>query len=80
MYAHFSFALHVSENLTLWHCFDMGVELRDGGVYNRPGHASLIIGSRKTQFTADPGTIIEQMHAGGSFLFTSFTTFMHSFY
>ncbi len=41
----FHFALHVSARLTLWHCFDMGVESRDGGVYNRPGHASLEVTS-----------------------------------
>ncbi len=28
-----------------WHRFDMGVESRDGGVYNRPGHASLEVTS-----------------------------------
>ncbi len=33
--------------LTLWHCFDMGVESRDGGVYNRPRYASLVIGPRR---------------------------------
>ncbi len=41
----FPFALHVSARLPLWHCFDMGVESRDGGVYNRPGHASLEVTS-----------------------------------
>ncbi len=40
-----SFALHVSAHLTLCHCFDMGVESRDGGVYHRPGHASLEVTS-----------------------------------
>ncbi len=44
----FPFALHISECHTLWYCFDMGVELRDGGVYNRPGHASLDIGPRRS--------------------------------
>ncbi len=35
----------VSAHLILWHCFDMGVESRDRGVYNRPGHASLEVTS-----------------------------------
>ncbi len=52
--------------LTLWHCFDMGVESRNGGVYNRPDHASL---EETSSITTDPGTIIEQRHAGGSFNF-----------
>ncbi len=66
----FPFALHVSARLTLWHCFDMGVESRDGGVYNRPGHASLeVTSSARDQITTDPGTFIEQRHAGGSFPF-----------
>ncbi len=47
-------------------CFDMGVESRDGGVYNRPGHASLKVTS---SITTDPGTVIEQRHAGGSVSF-----------
>ncbi len=42
-------------------------------MYNRPGHASLGVTS---SITADSGTVIEQRHTGGSFLFTSFTTFM----
>ncbi len=29
----FGFAIPFSP---LWHCFDMGAESRDGGVYNRP--------------------------------------------
>ncbi len=52
--------------LTLWNCFDMGVESRDGGVYNRPGHASLKVTS---SITTDPGTVFEQRHAGGSVSF-----------
>ncbi len=43
----------------------MGVESRDGGVYNRPGQASLEVTS---SITTDPGTIIEQRHAVGSFI------------
>ncbi len=122
----FLFALHVSARLTLWHCFGMGVESRDGGVYNRPDPGTIIGGGVKgrgrvqqawsrhhhwgwsqgtgacttgliqapslgvesrdggvynrpdhasldvmTLTTTDPGTIIEQRHAGGLVLFTS---------
>ncbi len=73
----FPLCVSVSACLTLWHCFDMGAESRDRCVYNRPGHASLEV---MLSITTDPGTVIEQRHVGGSFLFTSFKTCMLSFH
>ncbi len=47
-----------------------GTVLAWGGVYNRPWHASLdVTSSPEKQTTTDPGTVIEQRHAGGSFHF-----------
>ncbi len=57
----FELAIRFTIHVSLWHCFEMRVESRNGGVYNRPGHASQEVTS---SITPDPGTVIEQRHAG----------------